>query len=163
MAERTNKVLKSVATFEATLSYVLLVLLTILLLIQIINRYVFQTSFVWIEEISRISFVWLVYFSAVNAAREDQHVRVCIVDLFVSARTLKVVNLVADVLVVGFDLVVVWLGVLLIKSTIEFGDVSPVTDIPMGLIYAVIPICYGLMALRVIQAKHREFGTGVLE
>lgn len=163
MIERANRVLRSLAAFEATLSYGLLVLLTVLLTIQIINRYVFQTSLVWLEEIARMSFVWLVYFSAVNAAREDQHVRVCVIDLFVSERTLKIVNLIADIMVIAFDVAIVWLGILLIISTVEFGERSPVTDIPMGLLYAVIPICYGLMAIRVILAKHRAYGTGVLE
>jgi len=48
------------SSFETTLASVLVVVLTILLFVQIINRYVFQTSLVWVEEIARISFVWMI-------------------------------------------------------------------------------------------------------
>jgi TRAP-type C4-dicarboxylate transport system permease small subunit len=52
-----KKTLGFLRTFEQTFSYVLIVLLTVLLSTQVINRYIFSTSFVWVEEIARISFV----------------------------------------------------------------------------------------------------------
>ncbi len=143
--------LRWLGDFELALAKVLLVALTALLSIQIVNRYVFHTSFVWLEEIARISFVWLIYFSAASAAKDDRHIRIEIADLFLPPPALKAMTLVADVLVIVFDLVIVWLGILLIRSTIQYGDVTPVTDIPMGLIYAVIPICFALMAFRVLR------------
>jgi len=148
-------ILRSLASFESTFSYFLMILLTILLSVQIINRYVFSTSFVWLEEIARISFVWLVYFTVAGAARENRHIRIGIIDLFVPPSAVRIINLIADVLVIAFDLAIVWLGILLIESTIEYGDKTPVTDIPMGVIYAVIPFCFALMAFRVIQSNIR--------
>lgn len=141
------------ASFETTFSQLLLVLLSVLLSIQIVNRYLFSTSFVWLEEIARVSFVWLVYFAVAGAARENRHIEIGVVDLFVPPSGLKVIKLLADILVIVFDLVIVWLGILLIWSTIQYGDRSPVTEIPMGFIYAVIPFCFALMAFRVLYAK----------
>ncbi len=142
--------------FEMMLAGFLLVLLTLLLSVQIVNRYIFGTSFVWLEEIARISFVWLIYFSAAGAARDDRHIRIEIVDLFVGPAAIKVITLIADALVFVFDLVVVGLGILLVQSTIQYGDTTPVTDIPMGIIYAVIPICYGLMAYGLLRFNMRK-------
>jgi C4-dicarboxylate transporter, DctQ subunit len=149
--------LRWVGNFEAGLANALLVLLTLLLSVQILNRYFFHTSFVWLEEIARISFVWLIYFSAASAAKDDRHIRIEIADLFVPQSALKWMTLVADALVIGFDLVIVWLGILLIHSTIQYGDVTPVTDIPMGLIYAVIPVCFALMAYRALRFNIENF------
>ena len=142
---------------EANLGNGLLVLLTLLLSVQIINRYIFHTSFVWLEEIARICFVWLIYFSAAGAAKDDRHIRIEFADLFVPRAAVRWMTLVADALVIGFDLVIVWLGILLIYSTIQYGDVTPVTDIPMGLIYAVIPVCFALMAFRALRYNIKNF------
>jgi C4-dicarboxylate transporter DctQ subunit len=139
------------ANFEMIFAAFLLVLLTVLLTVQIVNRYILGTSFVWLEEIARLSFVWMIYFSAAGAARDDRHIRIEIIDLFVPPAVVRAVTVVADILVIGFDLVVVWLGILLVRSTIQYGDVTPVTDIPMGLVYAVIPVCFALMAYRLFR------------
>lgn len=146
-----KKILSFLATFETQFSYALVVLLTALLSVQIVNRYVFHTSFVWLEETIRISFVWLIYFSVASAARENRHVRVAVIDLLVPPAAVRIINRIADALVVGFSLLVVWLGVLLIQSSIRFGDRSPVTEIPMSVIYAVVPICFALIAIRIVQ------------
>ena len=151
-----NAVRRYFASVEMIVAGFLLVLLTVLLTVQIVNRYVLGTSFVWLEEIARISFVWMIYFSAAGAARDDRHIRIEIVDLFVGPTVLRWVTLVADILTIGFDLAVVWLGILLVQSTIKYGDTTPVTNIPMGIIYAVIPVCYGLMAYRLFRFNMRK-------
>jgi TRAP-type C4-dicarboxylate transport system permease small subunit len=144
------------SSFESTLASALVVFLTILLSVQILNRYVFQTSLVWVEEIARISFVWMIYFAVAGAARENRHVRVGIIDMFLSPRALRIVNFVADAVVLAFSLTVVWLGIELVRSSIRFGDRSPVTEIPMSVIYAVIPFCFALIAYRVATSLLRK-------
>jgi TRAP-type C4-dicarboxylate transport system permease small subunit len=144
------------SSFESKLASALVVFLTILLSVQILNRYVFQTSLVWVEEIARISFVWMIYFAVAGAARENRHVRVGIIDMFLSPRALRIVNFVADAVVLAFSLTVVWLGIELVRSSIRFGDRSPVTEIPMSVIYAVIPFCFALIAYRVATSLLRK-------
>lgn len=145
------------SNFESRLSYFLIVLLTIILSVQIVNRYIFSTSFVWLEEIARISFVWLIYFSVASAARENDHIRVGLIDMFVSPATLKIINYIADALVVGFNLVIVWYGIQLMISSVTYGDKTPVTDIPMAIIYSVIPFCFALMTIRILGYAIRDF------
>lgn len=151
-----NAVRRYFAGFEMILAGFLLVLLTALLAVQIVNRYILGTSIVWLEEIARISFVWMIYFSAAGATRDDRHIRIEIIDLFVGQAVVRWVTLIADILTIGFDLAVVWLGLLLVQSTVQYGDVTPVTNIPMGIIYAVIPVCYGLMAYRLFRFNMRK-------
>ena len=137
--------------FETLLSCVLVVFLTILLFVQIINRYVFSVSFVWLEEIARISFVWLIYFCVAAAARENSHIRVGLIDFILPRGAIRIVNILADILVVAFSAFVAWYGVVLMRSSVELGDTSPVTDIPMYIVYAVIPVCFLLIAYRVLE------------
>ena len=145
-----KKILRFLGEFETSFAELLLVVLTILLFVQILNRYLFHQSFVWLEEICRISFVWLIYFAVAIAAKENRHIRVNIINFFLPAFPLKIVTLFADTLWVGFNLILTWLGLLLVKSTIEYEYRSPVTEVHMGIIYFVIPFCFALMAFRVI-------------
>ena len=142
--------------FERTLAQILVVALTIILFTQIVNRYVFSTSFVWMEEIARISFVWLIYFCVAAAARENSHIRIGLIDMFLPERAIRVVNFIADAIVIAFSFVIVWLGILLMRSTIEFDERTPVTEIPMWIIYAVIPVCFALIAARVLGYNLRD-------
>jgi TRAP-type C4-dicarboxylate transport system permease small subunit len=145
-----RKYFRFLSNFESSFTYVLIVFLTIVLFVQIVNRYVFQASFVWLEEIARISFVWLIYFSVASAARENRHIRVGLIDLFVPASVVRFLDYLADALVIVFNLVILWLGIELVRSSYLYDERSPVTDIPMGLIYAVIPFCFALMAVRIL-------------
>lgn len=147
-------------TFERTFSYVLVILLTVILSTQIINRYIFSTSFVWLEEIARICFVWLIYFCVASAARENSHIRVGLIDLVVPRSWVRVFDYIADALVIGFSLIIVWLGIELMLSTIAYGEKTSVTEIPMAIIYAVIPFCFGLMVIRIIGYNFRQLRGG---
>ena len=151
-----KKIAEFLSDFETRLSYVLIVLLTVVLSVQILNRYIFSTSFVWLEEIARISFVWLIYFSVASAARENSHIRVGLIDMFVSPKVVRGLNYLADALVIVFNLVIVWFGIQLIISSITYGNKTPVTDIPMGFIYAVIPFCFALMIFRILGYTYRD-------
>ena len=78
------------------------------------------------------------------------------IDAFVPASVVKVITIFADILVIGFSLFIVWLGFDLIGSTIEFNEKTPVTNIPMGIIYAVIPFCFALMAIRILGYNMKQ-------
>ena len=152
-----KKLITFLADFEAKFAYILLLSIVVFLSVQIFNRYFFHHTFVWLEEISRISFIWLIYFSVALAAKEGRHIRVGIVDLFLPAFPLKIINYIADLLWISFNLCIVFLGILLVKSTFEFEYRAPVTDLHMGIAFFVIPFCFALMTFRVII---RIFKTG---
>jgi C4-dicarboxylate transporter DctQ subunit len=143
-------ILNFLGKFEERIAYSLLIILTVLLFIQILNRYLFKQSYVWLEECARISFVWLIYFAVAIAVKENRHVRVGIVDLFLPSIALRYVNLLADLLWVLFNAVMTYFGIVLVESAITYHTRSPVTETPMALIYSVIPFCFALMVVRVI-------------
>lgn len=151
-----RNLLKFLDNFELNVSYILIVLLAVLLAVQVFNRYIFQVTFVWLEEIVRLSFVWMIYFSVAGAARANAHVRVALVDLILPPSAVRFLTIFADVISIGFCCVVVWLGMELVEASNKYGDTSPVTEIPMSLVYSVIPVCFGLIAVRTVQAVLAE-------
>lgn len=150
--------LKFLDNFELYISYILIVVLAILLTLQVFNRYVFQVTFVWLEEIVRLSFVWMIYFAVAGAARANAHIRVGLIDLILPPAAIRVLTIFADVISIGFCVTVVWFGIQLVESSHRYGSVSPVTDVPMTLVYSVIPVCFMLIAIRTTQAIFAEAG-----
>ena len=71
----------NVRNIERNVSWLLLLALTLMLTAQIIARYVFFTSINWIEEFSRIVFVWFIYLSISWIIIQGRHIRVTALDM----------------------------------------------------------------------------------
>ena len=52
---------------------VLLALMVSLMFLNVILRFVFAAGFVWSEEVTRLAFIYLVYFGTIGAFRDNQH------------------------------------------------------------------------------------------
>src|SRR5699024_12344791 len=54
---------------------ILLLIFSVLCIVQVVMRYIFNESLTWSEELSRYAFVWFVYTSAAYAVRYQRHVK----------------------------------------------------------------------------------------
>lgn len=52
---------------ELYLGTICFIIITIMLTLQVISRYILRSSFTWMEEFATIMFVWMIYFG-VSAA-----------------------------------------------------------------------------------------------
>ena len=61
---------------EACFIVPLMFLMSIIIFVQVVMRYVFHSSLTWSEEMARYLFVWLVYFSVAYTAKKEAHIRI---------------------------------------------------------------------------------------
>lgn len=61
---------------EAYASFAILLIMTLVMFAAVVSRYVFNSSIVWAEELSRYLFVWFVFISASYAVITKAHIRV---------------------------------------------------------------------------------------
>ena len=74
---------KFIDNFEEYFCVWSLAIMTVLVFIQVIMRYVFQNSLSWSEELARYIFLWLSWIGASYAVKERSHFRVeMFADLF---------------------------------------------------------------------------------
>ena len=72
-----KKVLKNLYLHtEEFISVVFITIALILLTLQVILRFVFNTSFGWIEELSRYLYIWVIYLASSAAVRHDATIRI---------------------------------------------------------------------------------------
>ena len=152
--------------FEIYLGAVLFVAMTILLFIQVVTRYVFNHAFTWTEEISTIMFVWMIYLGVVGAVLRRKHLRI---DAFVesrSFRTKKILLIVSNIIFAVFCLYLIFPIMSIVMNFAKRGAVTPLMKIPNAISYGMLPVCFALTLIRLIQeilklAKEKKEDLGV--
>ncbi|WP_157961744.1 TRAP transporter small permease [Acuticoccus kandeliae] len=126
---------------------------------QVVLRYVFNTGFEWNEAIFVLVTVAAMLMAGARAVRENAHVRVDIVHVIVSARTSRILDIVAYSASLALCLFYVWCGYLFVSFARMMGTASPETGIPDWMIYAVMPVAMSLFSVRFIL-KIRAIALG---
>ncbi|KXG44369.1 TRAP transporter small permease [Tepidibacillus decaturensis] len=143
--------------FEESIIVVLFSAMVVLTFAQVTSRFVFHLSLGWSEEISRYLFVWLVYLSASMAAKHRRHIRVEIIDQLFPRKISRWFGLLSDILWIAFSLFVAFYGYKLVVLISGNGQLSPAVQLPMGLVYMIIPFGFLLIAFRVLQGIAARF------
>lgn len=145
-----KKVIKRIlASGEDELCGVMFIFLMVLLTIQVISRYVFRHSFPWTEELAVFVFVWMSFLGIAGSIKPRRHIRI---DAFISIlpfKVRKIFLIAADIVFIGFCLYVLP-PFMEILGTLG-GATTPLLKIPKILSYIVIPICFVLTPIRLIQ------------
>lgn len=143
---------------ESYVCFILLALITVVMAMEIIARYIFNDSFRFASELSRYLFIWFVFISASYAIVKNTHIRI---EGFIKLWPKKLhpyLKLLGNILWFLFSLFIAYIGfrysINMLQNT---ANVSSAMKIPMGFIYLSIPIGYALMVIRLIQSEFKQF------
>ena len=136
----------------------LLALMVVLVCLGVFFRYALSSSLAWYDEFASYLLVWLTFYGAVVASYHGRHIAFeMVVDRFMR-KTRRIVEAVAELFVLGFQVVLFYYGWLL---TQKMGDETAVSLVwvKMGWVYSVLPITGGVMLLiSVERLAHLIFG-----
>lgn len=126
-----------------------------MIFIQIVLRFFFGSSFVWVEELGRYMFVWLVFLGvSVGIYRGSQIAVTYFVDLL-PAKLAGYARLAVHLLNAAFFGALIILG---FEFAVKNFDVASLTlFIPMGHVYLILPISAVLCVLYSINCFIKEF------
>jgi TRAP-type C4-dicarboxylate transport system permease small subunit len=145
-----NKALALWDRIEETLCIVLFVLLIIFSFSQVLSRYeLVPFSLDWADELSRYTFIALVYVAASLAIAKNRHVRVEVIDFLLPKKYHPYLALATDLVWLAFTLALVRSGAIVAIKQLK--ATTPVLQWNMGHLYFIIPICFFMMALRLCQ------------
>ncbi len=130
--------------------------MSIIIFIQVIMRYVFQSSLTWSEEMARYMFVWLVYFSVSYTARREKHIRIDAAINLYPKKVRPYIELVSEIIVLAFAIFIAVTGFTVFGKIAWSGQMSPAMRIPMQFVYAAPMIGLGLTAIRQVQCIIRK-------
>jgi TRAP-type C4-dicarboxylate transport system permease small subunit len=161
-----DKYFRRLVDLVETWAALLLVLMVLLVSLGVFYRYVLNASLSWYDEFASFLLVWLTFYGAVVASYRRRHIGFEIVVEKLMPSTRKVVELIAESCVLGFQAVLFYHGWLL---TQKMGDETTVSLVwvKMRWIYSVLPITGGLMLVislmrfvSIATGKENEKGGG---
>ena len=137
--------IRAVVTVERMLAAGLLVLILVLILTQVISRFVFSAPFTWTEELARFALVWLTFISAGFVMARRLHVTVDLIAAKLSGITAKAVNWfsIGIVLIVSASMAIAGAQFALSAAKLN----APATQIPMSVVYASAVVGFALIFL----------------
>jgi TRAP-type C4-dicarboxylate transport system permease small subunit len=136
----------------------LLVLMVILVCLGVFFRYVLSASLAWYDEFASYLLVWLTFYGAVAASYHNRHIQFGTVVERFTANTRRKIAIVAELFILGFNVVLLYYGWLLMQ---KMGDETAVSLawVKMGWIYSALPITGGIMSLISLdRLLHLVFG-----
>ncbi len=137
--------------FEIYIGAVLFAAMTVMLTLQVVTRYVFNYSFSWTEELCTVFFIWLCYLGACGAVLKGKHLRI---DGFLNSlhgKAKKALLIFTDVVTMGFCLYMIPPTMKIIANFAKRHSSTILLRMPKSLIYSVLPFCFVLMTIRLLQ------------
>jgi TRAP-type C4-dicarboxylate transport system permease small subunit len=148
--EPWRRIIHGIGFLEQLIGAVLIVVILALVIGLIVQRYVPGVSLPWTGEVARLCMVWATFVVSGYLASRDRHIAIHVVDYVLSCRSLGVIKLLANVVVLATCLGLVLATVQLIES--DVGQVTPAAQIPLRLVNLVPLFGFALTALRALLA-----------
>ncbi|WP_072682453.1 TRAP transporter small permease [Arcobacter sp. LA11] len=122
---------------------------------NVVARYVFDASLVWATELTIFLFMWSIFFGAAYCFKKDAHIAVTVVLDIVPSRVAKVMLLISHLVTIVFLAAVAYFGYEYLLLVIELDERSiDLWDMPMWIVYLVIPVAFSFAAYRVAERIH---------
>jgi len=127
-----------------------------LVFVNVVSRYVFGVSIIWVEELTQYQMIWIAYLGAGLALREGRHVAVDIVEARLPPEARRALRIAIGAAILGFLAALAVLGVRIAAFT--WNQETPVMNIPTGLPYLGVPIGAAACALH-LALVFRDFAA----
>ena len=140
---------------EEGLIVVLMAAMTLLTFVQVVARYVFNDSFVWVMEATGIMFAWLIFIGMSYGVRVGAHIGVDALVKSLGARPARNVASVAAALCIVYALIVAFGGYQYVYKMYSIGILMQDIPIESWIPRMVLPIGFLLLAFRFAQVLWR--------
>ena len=148
MRKRLHAANRALVAFETSAVGALLIAVCVVVLLQVLMRYLFAYPNPWSEEVSRFCFIWLSLLGASLAVEHRAHFGFDQVTKALAPRAKRVVERFAGAVVLLFSLLLIGTGIALMDLTL--GERSPALNLPVALVYAAAPVSGVLMVVHMV-------------
>ena len=142
---------------EKSICVVLMCIMTTLVFVQVIMRYVFKNSLSWSEELARYVFIWLIYLGISYGAKMRKHIKIDAALLLFPKVLRKWVVVIGDILFLAFACYLTKTGFDYCVTQAELGKCSAALGIPFPYVYSAVVVGFALTVIRQIQTLIYRF------
>ena len=141
------RLIKAVNKIEDWLLISMLAIMVILAVTQIVYRNFSGGGVAWIDPLLRMLVLWVALSGAVIASRTDNHIRIDFFAKYISGKYYIYIKRVVHAYCVVICAVIAWYSIKFVQMDYEYETVA-FAGIPAWITELIIPVAFGLMALR---------------
>ncbi|MBF0578991.1 TRAP transporter small permease [Erysipelotrichaceae bacterium RD49] len=155
MQEVLGKIKYVMDKFLAIFCAILLSFMTILVLIQVISRYVFNNPAAFTEELVRYSLIWTGFIGAAYAFSTREHMSLGLIKDKLEGNQKKALMIFIDTLILLIAIFVITIGgyKLALSARMEF---SALLGVPRSLVYGIAPVSGVCMIIAQINNLYED-------
>ncbi|HOA15146.1 MAG TPA: TRAP transporter small permease [Bacillota bacterium] len=131
---------------------VLLVVISCVMMLQIVMRYVFNSSLPWPEELTRYCFVWSGFLGIGYSIKRGLMLKIDVIFSLFPKKVQKVLDIFSQVVMLVFFSYMFVMSIDVFKKVISSGQTSPALRLPMSYVYASLLAGFALAAIRSVQS-----------
>jgi TRAP-type C4-dicarboxylate transport system permease small subunit len=133
---------------EAVVLIALVVVMTVVVFLQVVYRYVLTQPLHWSEELARYLFVWLSILGATLGLQKRGHFGLDVIFRMLPKQAKQYMEFLIHLLMGAVVLVILVQGITLVQKTVL--QESPAMGISMSWAYACLPVGGALMAIHLL-------------
>lgn len=146
---------------EAAVLIAFVVVMTVVVFLQVVYRYVLTQPLHWSEELARYLFVWLSILGATLGLQKGGHFGLDLFFRMLPRTGQRYVQILIHFLTGTVIFVILFYGITLVQKTVA--QESPAMSISMAWAYASLPVGGALMAIHLLVIFFRDWNNGKLE
>jgi TRAP-type C4-dicarboxylate transport system permease small subunit len=130
----------------------------LVVILNVILRYVFDTGIVWVEEVATGCFIWTVFIGSAAAYKYRKHIGIDMLLKLFPPKAQKIISILIDLLTASISLYIVYLSTVFIKASSE--KTTPVLGISSSYLSSALFVGFLLIAfyaLRFVVIGIRDF------
>lgn len=139
---------------EEVLLVIMFVVMVLVIFLQVIMRYGFNSSLSWSEELGKFLFVWISWFGISIGSKRGEHIKITMLVDKLSPRGAQIANIVSELVVLGICAITAYYGATLVVS--EQNVFYAGIKISMSWGYLAVVVGCVMMVLRCIQSIVRS-------
>lgn len=139
-----NEILKNLDYY---LAVVCMMFVTIYCFINVICRFFFGKTSAALDELNIIIFVWFLYAAITYCVRLDKHIRIEILDLYISEKANAFLKVISDTIWLIFSAYIAYAGFQLINFNLKYVAKTSILEIPMYIVYSIVFISFIAMTI----------------
>ncbi len=135
---REGRFERVIVTANQWIVIAMMVVMTTLVFVNVICRYILNFSIIWAEEVSQYLMVWVAFLAAGLALRQGRHVAIEMLQDRLPSRTRRMTRHLVALLLILFMGILIVLGFQFARFA--WDQETPVLNIPLGIPYLAVPI-----------------------
>lgn len=136
---------------EKTILCIFLSIMVVVMGVQVVARYIFNSSLSWSEELSRYLFIWSAFLSLPYTIKNGIALKIDQLLTLFSQDGKRVINIIGYILMLVFFTFMLFKATDVVQIAINSGQRSPALGLPMYLVQASSVVGFILAIVRVVQ------------